>query len=252
MNYEWSEEMSEKAQTIIDQDESLMTEEKITKLENYQRLHWDVFFKNNKDHAYKDRHYIRYEFTDLTEAIQSKQECTLLDYGCGTGAGFYPLAKDLDTNFEYLRVNACDISKTAVRLLKEHEMFKEDRIEAHQCDLVNDEIPFEPKTADFCLILFVLSAITPEKYPLVLAKLADQMKPGGVVYFRDYGRYDMAQLRFAKRGNQKLGDNFYLRTEHKTRAYYFALEEVTEMFANAGFEMIENKFCHRVIENRKE
>ena len=38
----------------------------------------------------------------------------------------------------------------------------------------------------------------------------------------------------------------------KTRAYYFTLEEVAEMFEKVGFEALENKFCHRVIENRKE
>jgi len=74
-------------------------------------------------------------------------------------------------------------------------------VDAHQCDLVNDEMPFADGEAQFCLILFVLSAISPEKYPQVMKKLAAQMKVGGVVYFRDYGRYDMAQLRFAKRGN---------------------------------------------------
>jgi len=40
----------------------------VEKLENYQRLHWDVFYKNNKDHFYKDRHYLRYEFKELIEA----------------------------------------------------------------------------------------------------------------------------------------------------------------------------------------
>lgn len=77
------------------------------------------------------------------------------------------------------------------------------------------------------------------------------MKKGAVVYFRDYGRYDMAQLRFAKRGNQKLGENFYLRHD-KTRAYYFTLEEVQELFESVGFTMLENRYCYRVIENRKE
>ena len=77
------------------------------------------------------------------------------------------------------------------------------------------------------------------------------MKPGGVVYFRDYGRYDLGQLRFASRGNQKLADNFYVCAD-KTRRYYFTLEELQEMFEKAGFEVIENRFHYRLIENRKE
>ena len=77
------------------------------------------------------------------------------------------------------------------------------------------------------------------------------MAPGGVVFFRDYGRYDMAQLRFAQRGNQKLGENFYVRHD-KTRAYYFKIEELEEMFTKVGFEVIENKYFYRLIENRKE
>jgi hypothetical protein len=47
----------------------MMTEEQVTKLENYQRLHWDVFYKNNKVNFYKDRHYIRHEFVDLVDAV---------------------------------------------------------------------------------------------------------------------------------------------------------------------------------------
>ena len=71
------------------------------------------------------------------------------------------------------------------------------------------------------------------------------------MYFRDYGRYDMAQIRFAQRGNQKLAENFYVRHD-KTRAYYFTIEEVAEMFEKVGFEVIENKYCYRLIENRKD
>ena len=39
------------------------------KLENYQRLHWDVFYKNNKDNFYKDRHYVKAEFKELARAL---------------------------------------------------------------------------------------------------------------------------------------------------------------------------------------
>ena len=77
------------------------------------------------------------------------------------------------------------------------------------------------------------------------------MKPGGVVYLRDYGRYDMGQLRFATRGKQKVSDNFYV-CHDNTRRYYFTTEEISELFTKAGFEIIENKYCYRLIENRKE
>ncbi len=39
--------------------------------------------------------------------------------------------------------------------------------------------------------------------------------------FRDYGRYDAAELRF-RRGQHKLADHFYVRSDG-TRAFYFAL-----------------------------
>jgi citrate lyase synthetase len=58
-------------------------------------------------------------------------------------------------------------------------------------------------------------------------------------------------LRLAQRANQKLKDNFYIRSD-KTRAYYFTTEEVRAIFEGAGFEQVENEYHYRLIENRKE
>ena len=59
--------MTQNASQIIDEDAGLVDAQLVEKLENYQRLHWDVFYKNNNVNFYKDRHYIRHEFKELAE-----------------------------------------------------------------------------------------------------------------------------------------------------------------------------------------
>lgn len=61
--------MTDNAQKIVDEDSNVLSEEQAQKLENYQRLHWDVLYKNNQTNLYKDRHYIKYEFVDLVDAV---------------------------------------------------------------------------------------------------------------------------------------------------------------------------------------
>ncbi len=64
---------------------------------------------------------------------------------------------------------------------------------------------------DVASLIFVLSAIHPDNFLRSLTSIASVMKPGGLLVFRDYGLYDMAQIRFG-RGN-KLADNFYVRQD---------------------------------------
>lgn len=76
------------------------------------------------------------------------------------------------------------------------------------------------------------------------------MKSGSYLFLRDYARFDMAQLKLASHKSQKLKDNFYVKSDG-TRVYYFAKEELKEMFEKAGFEVLENEYHYRLVENKK-
>ena len=50
-------------------------------------------------------------------------------------------------------------------------------------------------------MVFVLSAISPDNHLLVLKKVYKIMNKNSALYFRDYGKYDLAQIRLAKKKN---------------------------------------------------
>jgi hypothetical protein len=105
--------------------------------------------------------------------------------------------------------------------------------------------------AHYGILMFVLSAIYPEKHEQVIQKIHNALGDGAILYFRDYALYDLAQLRFAKKKTNKVADSLYFRKD-KTLAFYFKKEEIEELFIKNGFEILESKLICRLIENRKD
>lgn len=91
--------------------------------------------------------------------------------GCGVGNTVFPLLESNPNLFFY----AFDFSARAVQLLKEHPLYASTgRCSGHVCDIVNDPLPTEIalQSLDFVMMIFVLSAISPQKFDTALSKLA--------------------------------------------------------------------------------
>jgi methyltransferase-like protein 6 len=95
------------------------------------------------------------------------------------------------------------VSLTTVQFQR-HANFDERRCSAFVCDLTSERPPVPLESVDLCTLIFVLSAIHPDKLGAVVASLLSVLKPGASVVVRDYGLFDHAMLRFAK--GHKLSD----------------------------------------------
>ncbi|XP_034820826.1 tRNA N(3)-methylcytidine methyltransferase METTL2B isoform X2 [Pan paniscus] len=171
----------------------------------------------------------------------------ILEVGCGVGNTVFPI---LQTNNDPgLFVYCCDFSSTAIELVQTNSEYDPSRCFAFVHDLCDEEksYPVPKGSLDIIILIFVLSAIVPDKMQKAINRLSRLLKPGGMVLLRDYGRYDMAQLRFKK--GQCLSGNFYVRGDG-TRVYFFTQEELDMLFTTAGLEKVQNLVDRRLQVNR--
>jgi tRNAThr (cytosine32-N3)-methyltransferase len=117
-----------------------------------------------------------------------------------------------------LEIFACDYSSEAVNVVKTHDLYKNPacgQCKASVWDLTasaaegGPSIPqdIEPHSLDIIVLIFVLSALHPDEWVKAIANIKYLLKEGGIVLVRDYGRYDLPQLRFGK--GRLMQDNFY-------------------------------------------
>uniref|UniRef100_A0A8C5RUV5 tRNA N(3)-cytidine methyltransferase METTL6 n=1 Tax=Laticauda laticaudata TaxID=8630 RepID=A0A8C5RUV5_LATLA len=203
------------------QNQVLISDFKQQKLEKEAQKNWDLFYKRNSTNFFKDRHWTTREFEELKACHKFEdQKLTILEAGCGVGNCLFPLLEDLNM-FAY----ACDFSPRAVEYVKQNPLYDAKRCKVFLCDLTKDDlvenVPLE--SVDVVMLIFVLSAIHPEKMHFVLNNIYKVLKPGKYVLFRDYGLHDHAMLRF--KSACKLGENFYVRQDG-TRSYFFSDGEI--------------------------
>ncbi|XP_055468290.1 tRNA N(3)-methylcytidine methyltransferase METTL6 [Psammomys obesus] len=240
--------LSSEEEEKLKRDQALVSDFKQQKLEKEAQKNWDLFYKRNSTNFFKDRHWTTREFEELRSCREYEgQKLTLLEAGCGVGNCLFPLLEEDLNIFAY----ACDFSPRAIDYIKQNPLYNTERCKVFQCDLTRDDLldHIPPESVDAVTLIFVLSAIHPEKMRFVLLNVYKVLKPGRSVLFRDYGLHDHAMLRF--KAGSKLGENFYVRQDG-TRAYFFTDEFLAQLFVDAGYEEVVNEYVFRETVNKKE
>ncbi|KAG7336267.1 hypothetical protein KOW79_000960 [Hemibagrus wyckioides] len=240
--------LSKEEMDKLKKDQVLVSEFKQQKLEIDAQKNWDLFYKRNSTNFFKDRHWTTREFEELKACRKFEaQKLVMLEAGCGVGNCIFPLLEE-DLN---IFIYACDFSPRAVQFVKENSLYCPERCLAFQCDLTKDDLraTISENSLDVATLIFVLSAIHPDRMQQAVENIYRVLKPGGIVLFRDYGLNDHAMLRF--KSGSKLGENFYVRQDG-TRSFFFSREYLANLFQRAGFHTLVNEYVLRETVNKKE
>ncbi|CAM1508491.1 Fc.00g053390.m01.CDS01 [Cosmosporella sp. VM-42] len=190
---------------------------------------WNLFYKNNTSNFFKNRKWLQQEFPILEEV--TKEDAgpkVILEIGAGAGNTAFPiLANNKNPG---LKIHACDYSKTAVEVMRNHEEYNVKSMQADVWDVSSDDLPpgLEDGSVDVAIMIFIFSALSPDQWAQAVRNVYRVLKPGGTVCFRDYGRGDLAQVRFRK--NRYLDENFYIRGDG-TRVYFFDKDELADIWS---------------------
>ena len=200
---------------------------------------WNKFYGNHTANFFKDRKWLRQEFPileELTKPPEPKQggdrRAQILEVGAGAGNTAFPILR-VNRN-PGLFIHACDFSKKAVELIQSSPDYDPVYIRASVWDIASIDSPLPPGveegSIDVVLLIFIFSALSRTQWKQAVHNIWQALKPGGEVCFRDYGRGDLAQVRFKK--ERWLDENFYARGDG-TRVYFFEEEELREIWGGS-------------------
>ncbi|KLJ11492.1 hypothetical protein EMPG_13324 [Blastomyces silverae] len=215
----------------VRQKESPVPEDARDKYNANPSKFWNLFYKHNTSNFFKNRKWLQQEFPILVEVTQPDAgPQVILEVGAGAGNSAFPILAN--NKNEQLRLHACDYSKKAVEVMRKSEQYDEKYMQADVWDVSaegEDSLPpgLGPDSVDVVIMIFIFSALSPSEWGRALKNIHRVLKPGGHVLFRDYGKGDLAQVRF--KSGRWMGENFYVRGDG-TRVYFFEKEELEHIW----------------------
>jgi tRNAThr (cytosine32-N3)-methyltransferase len=214
---------------------------------------WDLFYKQKTSTFFKDRKWLFQEFPVLKEVTtKDAGPKVVLEVGAGAGNTAFPVLRANEN--DQLMVHAYDFSKKAVETMRNANEFDEKHMRAEVWDVASGlegrtfSLPpgIEANSVDVVILIFIFSALSPLQWAKAVENVYHVLKPGGEVLFRDYGRGDLAQVRF--KAGRWMEDNFYVRGDG-TRVYFFEKEQLEDIWGGSPRQPDESRSPHFEILN---
>ena len=185
-----------------------------------------TFSQSRKNHPWPELDYI-------IEDMKKQGVSSVLDVGCGNGRFLEEWGKHEGGNIDYLGIDSSEWMITEAQKLHSHHRFEV--LEMSQLQTSN----FKLQTFDAILFLASFHHLeTRESRIQVLQDTKKLLTPDGRIYMTNWNLLSQERYKDAHQWN---GD-FQIKIGEFSRYYHgFTVEELAELFEEAGFTVIENR-----------
>ena len=200
---------------------------------------WEAMFaaQGKNGTAYADRRYLTLAFPALLD-----DGITVVEFGCGAGNAMFPvLAANGTAHYVGL-----DCAQGALALARADARFDASKTRLHHWTAGEDWPDVAPMRPIICLMIFFLSAVPADVIPGLLERIRER-HPGARLLIRDYGEYDMTQLR--SRPETRTIEGQYVRSDGTLRTF-FSLDAMRALLS-PHFDIERMDFSMRCLRNRK-